>query len=131
MTKTATQFATSVNPFTGQAANQPKRRNYPATRGPSKEVDLSLLSIASDPVPTKKTLPVHKYDALFSSMQPGQCVVCPTEYVSKIEHALRAWIKRNGKDKELRPRRIERYDGGDTGRVWLLPVDSKKLKAVA
>lgn len=109
MTTARTKFANLHNPFTGES-----------TRKPPKSIDPGRLCVADDPLPRRKRSPVHKYDALFGGMSPGQCVVCPPDDVSKIAHAAATWIKRKGKSEVLRVRSIKRYEDTDTGRVWLL-----------
>lgn len=118
---TKTQFARGGNPFAPKAPKAPMRF-----------VDPDALSIANDPLPSARAKPGHKYDAMFSKLKPGQCLVCEGPDAGKIGHALTTWLKRNGKDGVIRS--TKNYEGAvpgsKTGRVWLI-VPDRVLRKVA
>lgn len=116
--KAKTSFATRTNPFTGQPAIQ----HHDKTRMPNIPVNLELLTICNDPIPTHRAQTEGKYDALLKSLKPGQCIKCPTTDVERIGNAIRKHIERHHPTCMLRSMR----DYGDgMGRVWMLPRPEK------
>lgn len=89
--KAKTSFATRTNPFTGQPAIQ----HHDKTRMPNIPVNLELLTICNDPIPTHRAQTEGKYDALLKSLKPGQCIKCPTTDVERIGNAIRKHIERH------------------------------------
>lgn len=82
-----------------------------------KLVDVSKLQIADDPLPTNRSMPDHKYDAFFSKLKPGKCIVCEAGDAGKIGHALNTYLKRIGSKHKVKT--AQKYTDGK-GRVWLL-----------
>ena len=93
-----------------------------------KYVDPTKLVIANDPLPSGRASPEKKYDALFSKMKPGQCLVCESDEAGKIGHAMGVWLKNTGKPGSVRTTR--NYEADGKGRVWLVAA-AKKLKVAA
>ncbi len=89
-------------------------------------VDISKLVISDDPLPTHRSAPGHKYDAVFDKLKPGKCLVCEPGEAGKIGHALNTYLKRKGKPGTVRT--AQRYESDGKGRVWLL-ADDKGGKA--
>lgn len=87
-------------------------------------VDIDTLTIASDPLPTHRTVKDQKYEAIFSQLKPGQCIVCESEAASKIGHALNTWLDKKGLRHAVKTTRHYPADG--KGRVWLLPPELKR-----
>ena len=100
------------NPFTGQPAK------------PIRHVDTGLLSICDDPLPARRAEPVNKYDALFKSMKPGQCIKCPGLDAPKIAQAMAKWLQKTDNNR-LMVRSTKDYEGTGEGRVWLLKKEAK------
>ena len=59
-----TTFAGKKNPFTGQPLK------------PVRRIDADALKISADPVVEGRARVVSKFDALFSQLKPGQCLIC-------------------------------------------------------
>jgi hypothetical protein len=74
---TKTKFANNVNPFTGLKVGA---------------VDVSKLRISNDPILRARAVPLSKYDAVFSALKPGQCIVCEDGSAPKIKTALDKWL---------------------------------------
>lgn len=108
--KPCTRFVNNINPFTGQDMTVKKK--------PASFVDISKLTIADDPLPTHRSAPGHKYDAVFDKLKPGKCLVCESGEAGKIGHALNTYLKRKGKPGTVRT--AQRYEKDGKGRVWLL-----------
>lgn len=88
------------------------------TKPSNAAVDLSKLSICDDPIPTYKSQPEGKYDALLANMKPGQAIKCPTGDIDRIANAIKKHIDRRHPNCVVRTMR----DYGDgMGRVWMLP----------
>lgn len=101
-----TKFAGSKNPFTGE----PKL----------KRVNADLISITNDPMPERRVRD-SKYDHLFASLKPGQCLRVPSKSVSSVSQGVRKWLEKNGKDSVGRVKAVVNYPGDEGfGRVWLV-----------
>ena len=108
-----TTFARNYNPFTGQPIAMPPKTD----RKQANLVDVSKLQIANDPLPSHRSVPDHKYDAFFSQLTPGNCIVCEAGDAGKIGHALNGYLKRKGSKYKVKT--AQKYTDGK-GRVWLL-----------
>lgn len=104
--KPKTTFANGVNPFTGEKTK------------PAIVPVVSDLRISSDPVQTKRIFKPGKYDALFRSMKPGQCVVCEPNQIQGIAQSMRDFMKARGIKGMVRS--CSRYETDGKGRVWML-----------
>mgnify|MGYP001767424950 CR=1 FL=1 len=79
-------------------------------------VNVEELVIASDPLPTGRAAPQHKYEAKFKAMKVGQNIVCKPDEVGKISCAMRKYIAVNN----IKARVITQQIGTDgKGRVWM------------
>lgn len=105
-----TAFAGKHNPFTGQQLMTIDRKI-------AANVDVSKLLIADDPLPSHRSMPDRKYDAIFSKLKPGKCIVCESGDAAKIGHALNGYLKRTGSTNKVKT--AQKYTDGK-GRVWLL-----------
>ena len=76
------------------------------------------LSITSDPLPARRTLPNLKYEAVFKRLKPGQSVKCEPQHVGRIASALRKHMERSGIDGHIKT--VMRYPSDQMGRVWML-----------
>lgn len=85
---------------------------------PMQSLQLSDLSIGSDPLPTCRAKPGGKYSELFLKLQPGQCIKCPTGTASRLGQALRKWIETHKPGHRVSS--TEAYPADGIGRVWLL-----------
>jgi hypothetical protein len=123
---TSTTFA-GKNPFTGQpVAPAAKAKKIKQSFAP---VDLATLRIASDPLPERRATPGLKYEALFSQLQVGQCIVCAPDETSKLGHALNTWLQVKGRNNAVKT--CSRYETDQQGRVWLLAPVQRPLKSAA
>lgn len=76
-----------------------------------------MLEIDTTPYPKRRTVG-SKYDALFSALEPDQCVKCDPANTNSVSNALRKWLEVHGKS-GYRVRHIVKCEDG-FGRVWLL-----------
>lgn len=108
-----TKFASKINPFTGESIGL-------------KRVNADVISITSDPLPEKRVM-TSKYDALFGSLKPGQCLRVPSKSTGSVAQGLRKWMAKQGMDSTGRIKVASVYanDKG-FGRVWLLPIKVQK-----
>lgn len=92
--------------------------------------------ISNDTLPEGRTVQGHKYEDLFASMKPGQCIKCPSEDVGRVGNGMRSFIKREGLE-NVSVRSAKAYPGDKSdqrGRVWLWPEPVKtpvKLRRAA
>ena len=103
-------------------AHDPFNTAKPHTKGVRRSpIHIEDLEVADDPPPQKRSLGPGRYDELFASMKPGQCIKCEPEHTGAIGNALRHWIKRKRK-KNLAVKAASHYPGckENLGRVWLL-----------
>jgi hypothetical protein len=120
-----TSFANHRNPWTGQAMTKDNKPKAPA----GKPIDLKLLSICDDEMPTERAKPVSKYEPLFSKMKIGQAIKCPAgSTAAKLANSLRTHADRHGIECVIKT--MSDYGDG-FGRVWLLAKDAPKLKRAA
>jgi hypothetical protein len=70
------------------AGTNPFKPAAPKVKKIVRFVDPASLAIANDPLPTGRASPDHKYEALFSKMKPGECLVCESQDAGKIGHAM-------------------------------------------
>lgn len=126
MTAAATTFI-GKNPFTGKPAEAVKP--VKKANGPTVFIDLATLTIANDPLPTRRVVAGLKYDALFSALQVGQCIVCAPLESGKIGSALNAWLHKKGLNNVVKTCR--NYETDEKGRVWLLEPVVRALKQAA
>ena len=121
---TSTTFA-GKNPFTGQpvapAAKPTKKQFAP--------VDLATLRIADDALPERRSTPGLKYEALFSQLKVGQCIVCAPGDTSKISHALNTWLQVKGRNNAVKS--CKSYETDQQGRVWLMEPTQRPASAAA
>jgi len=115
-----TTFAGPQNPFTGQRVNAKGRTVKPQAR-----LDLSQIVITNTPLPTGRSVHVGKYDALFATVKPGQCLECPSDDVGKLASAAKKWAKNQGKPIIVRTTRVLQ-DKPERGGVWLLAGEGKR-----
>lgn len=86
-------------------------------------VNVEELVIASDPLPTGRAAPQHKYEAKFKAMKVGQNIVCKPDEVGKIGGAMRKYIAVNN----IKARVITQQIGKDgKGRVWMAALEDNK-----
>jgi hypothetical protein len=88
------------------------------TRPKGQPLDISTLEICSDPLPSHRASPGRKYDALFDTLKPGDCIKTPEGMADKVGQALRTYIVRK---KKVASVKIMSDYGDGKGRVWLLP----------
>ena len=115
-----TTFAGPTNPFTGQRVNAKGRTVKPQAR-----LDLSQIAVSYRPPPTGRSVFVGKYDALFATVKPGQCLECPSEDVGKLYGAAKKWAKNQAKPIIVRTARML-HDKPERGGVWLLAGEGKR-----
>ncbi len=115
-----TTFAGNRHPITG-ASMKPKK-------APAEFVDPNKISICDDPLPSHRASPGSKYDNILKKLKPGQCIKCPPSDVGRITGALRKHIGTG----EVKGAIRSTTDYGDgMGRVWLVALPAKALKAAA
>lgn len=78
--------------------------------------------VSSDPV-LKRAAQRSIYADLFEKLNPGQCIVCNSEDVGRVSHALSKWLQKTGQSDKYRMKATMRYTDGK-GRVWMLPKDA-------
>ena len=103
-------------------AHDPFKPTKPHTKGVRRSaIHVEALEVADDPPPQKRSLGPGRYDELFASMKPGQCIKCEPEHTGAIGNALRHWIKHKRK-KNLAVKTASHYPAckENLGRVWLL-----------
>lgn len=104
-----TKFAGKTNPFTGEPTGL-------------KRVNADAISITNDPLPQRRAI-TSKYDDLFSSLKPGQCLRVPSKSVGSVGQGLRKWLGKQGIDSTGRIKAAINYENDKGfGRVWLLPA---------
>ena len=106
-------------------ANDPFNTTKPRTISVRRStIHIEDLEVADDPLPKKRSLGPGRYDTLFATIKPGQCIKCEPQHTGAIGNALRHWIKRTRK-KNLAVKTASHYPGcrENLGRVWLLSVD--------
>ena len=100
----------------------------PARKKPVKmvKVDVADLQVTDDkPVVTRVKLG-NKYQPLFESMKPGQCIRCRPEETQTVAAAMRKWILENRDVTKLQVKAVMRYPEDGLGRVWLMPKESTR-----
>lgn len=112
---TSTTFI-SKNPFTGQPVAPAAKPETPKKQ--FAPVDLATLRIADDALPERRSTPGLKYEALFSQLKVGQCIVCAPGDTSKISHALNTWLQLKGRNNAVKS--CKSYETDQQGRVWLM-----------
>ena len=117
-----TSFANGINPFHAppvKPATQPK-----AKKQPRKPIDLTLLSLCSDPIPEHRRVEnkMSKYAPLLKRMHAGECIKCPSNQVTTIVKSIVRVARRHYPNHELRS--MSNYGDG-MGRVWMLPKPEK------
>lgn len=118
--KPQTTFAGPKNPFTGQRVNAKGRTVKPQAR-----LDLSQIVITNTPLPTGRSVHVGRYDALFATVKPGQCLECPSNDVGRLAAAAKKWAKNQAKPIIVRTARVLQ-DKPERGGVWLLAGEGKR-----
>lgn len=84
-------------------------------------VDVSALQVTDDKPVITRVKQGNKYQALFDSMKPGQCVKCRTEEVQTVSQAMRKWIFENRDITKFGVKAVNNYPDDDgMGRVWLV-----------
>lgn len=91
-------------------------------------IHIDDLEVTNDPIPKKRSLGPGRYDELFSSLKPGQCIKCEPEHTGAVSNALRNWISKRRK-KGLAVTAVSHYPGckEKLGRVWL--IEKPQVKA--
>lgn len=109
------------DPFT---AVQPVKRAQTTRHS---RIHIDDLEVANDPIPKKRSLGPGRYDELFASLQPGQCIKCEPEHTGAVGNAMRHWIKKQRK-KNLTVKAMSHYPGCKErlGRVWLITKEQKQ-----
>lgn len=76
-----------------------------------------FLQIEHEKKVERRKRPPSKYDAVFSKLKMGSCLICEFDEVKKTEDALRKWLNRNDK-----PGRVYRNAKCKDGlsRIWWL-----------
>jgi hypothetical protein len=103
-------------------ANDPFNTAKPRAKSVQRStIHVEDLEVADDPPPQKRSMGPGRYDELFESMKPGQCIKCEPEHTGAISNALRNWIKRKRK-KNLAVQAASHYPAckDKLGRVWLV-----------
>ena len=109
-------FAGVTHPFTGQALTQAGRLPKIA---PMKRIDLAKIEITNTPLPLGRSALQGKYNTLFASMQPGQCIECDSDVVGAISNSAIKWVRTHRPDLMVRSAKL--LDGKPgRGGVWLL-----------
>lgn len=111
-------------------ANDPFNTTKPATRTKTvrrSPIHLGDLEVASDPIPQKRSLGPGRYDELFASLKPGQCIKCEPAHTGALGNALRHWIRKQRKE-NLAVKAMQHYPGckEQLGRVWLITKEQKQ-----
>jgi hypothetical protein len=100
-------------------------KKNPAT--PRVEINVDGLTIEHDtPMPAFRSKETDKYGALFATMKPGSCIVCPdTIQANRVSGALRKKIDRGDLPRLAGCSVVSRNRCPDDGksRVWAMPVD--------
>ncbi len=89
---------------------------------PKAGIDIDKLSICDDPLPSKRTAPVSKYEPLFAKLKFGQAVKCESRDAGRVKAALEKWAE----SKMLtgyKTKATSRYPKDGKGRVWLLAAE--------
>ena len=117
-----TSFANGINPFAGQPVTPGKPT--PRSKQPRKPIDLTMLSMCSDPIPEHRRVEnkMSKYAPLLKRMHAGECIKCPSNQVTTIVKSIVRVAKRHYPNHELRS--MSNYGDG-MGRVWMLPKQAK------
>lgn len=90
------------------------------------KVDVANLQVTDDKPVLTRVKQGNKYQALFDSMKPGQCIKCQPEEVMTVSQALRKWILEYKDITKLRVKAVKQYPEDGLGRVWLLAKEGKK-----
>lgn len=90
-----------------------------------REVDPKSLEVCNDPMPEHRATPGEKYNELFSSLKPGQCIKCRGDQAPHVAGAMRKWIKKYGFSYSVRMTKAYPSDG--QGRVWMLLDESARV----
>lgn len=95
------------------------------------------LSLCDDKLPTSRTKPGSKYEAIFTSaMKTGKTIKTPPGAAASISNIARTWLKRNGHHSYTTRSAGNFGDGDGSGRVWFIkqeaaPVGAKKKGSAA
>lgn len=90
------------------------------------KVDVADLQVTDDKPVLTRVKQGNKYQALFESMKPGQCVKCRTEETQTVSQAMRKWILENRDVTKLKVKAVMRYPEDGMGRVWLMAKEGKR-----
>lgn len=110
------------------ASSKPKGKKTAAgTVKPAAIESGEELQICADPLPTSVFgQRGSKYAAKFEALPVGQCVKCSKAKTWSVAVAMRAWIKRTGREGLAV---ISKSDYGDgKGRVWLVKKEDRTEK---
>ena len=95
------------------------------SKAPINFLDPSTLRIVDEPYKDGRSIPVSKYEAIFSQLKPNQRMVCPNGSASRLSAQLRNWLEKKGhKDPIVRAR--ERCDDGEGGVWWIKEAEKPK-----
>lgn len=90
------------------------------------KVNPADLQVTDDKPVATRVKQGNKYQALFESMKPGQCVKCRTEETQTVAQAMRKWILENRDVTKLHVKAVMRYPEDGLGRVWMMPKEAKR-----
>ena len=112
-----TQWSAPVTPETAKAPElagivNPDVQIKPAVANTNPDEPV----ICDDPLPTDRSRPDLKYQALFDHMKPGQCLRCETDQIGAIAGSLRKHFQRKGIKAKVKSMR--HYPSDRMGRVW-------------
>jgi hypothetical protein len=83
-----------------------------------------VFEIDETPYPASRIV-TSKYNEMFSSMRPGQCIKTEPENIGRIAGAMRKWIANKGRT-DVVVRIVSKMDDG-FGRVYMMPVKPPKM----
>ena len=95
------------------------------TKNPIQYLDPSTLRIVDEPYKDGRSIPVSKYETIFSALKPNQRMVCPSGSASRLSAQLRNWLEKKGV-KEPIVRARERCDDGQGGVWWIKEAEKPK-----
>jgi len=83
-------------------------------------VDVAELQVTDDKPVVTRVKQGNKYQALFESMKPGQCIKCRPEEVQSVSQSMRKWILENRDITKLKVKAVMNYPDDGLGRVWMM-----------
>lgn len=124
MTRPKTTIVNS--PWSALAQKSSKKNTKSKTPKRAEPVCVDELVVCDDP-PPRTTLGqrASKYAERFEKLKVGQSLKCDTKNVTIVAGAMRAWLKRSGRDGHQAVVSVSDYGDGK-GRVWLVAKDKKE-----